>query len=49
MLMVEEKEFIAKVYMNKVSGQKLVTIPRKLKTIKKGDFVKVKKVMVVEI
>lgn len=37
---------ILKVYENKKSKQKLVTIPKKIKEIKPGDFVEVRKVKI---
>jgi len=45
---MEDKSFLAKVYINKISGQKLITIPKKLRNIKEGDYVKVIKVNVIE-
>jgi len=46
--MTHQKSFIAKVYKNKVNGQKLITIPKKFRSINKGDYVKVIKVKVIE-
>ena len=36
--MKTKKRIIAKVHVNKKSGQKLVTIPRKIRNIKGGDY-----------
>ncbi len=37
---------ILRVYENKISKQKLVTIPKKIKKIKEGDFIEIKKVKI---
>lgn len=42
------KEIICKVYQNKKSGQKLITIPQDIYSIRKGDYVKIIKVQVLE-
>lgn len=39
-----KKKIIVRVYENKDSKQKLVTIPKKIKNIKPGDFVEIRKV-----
>ena len=39
-----EKRIILRVYENIVNKQKLVTIPKKIKNIKAGDFIEIKKV-----
>jgi len=41
--MKNEKKLIVKVYKNKKSNQKLITIP-KYSEIKEGDYVEIKKV-----
>jgi len=46
--MGKQKQIIVKVYKNRNSGQKLVTIPKKIRTIKPGDYVEVKKVKMIE-
>ena len=46
--MAQEKSFIVKVYKNRKSQQKLVTIPAKYRDIKAGDYVKIIKVKVIE-
>ena len=46
--MAQEKEVICKVYENQQTGQKLVTIPQRARSISPGDFVKIVKVKVVE-
>ena len=38
-----ENKLILRVYENKKSKQRLVCIPKKIKEIKTGDFVEVKK------
>lgn len=38
------KRLIFRVYENKQSKQKLVTIPKKIKEIQTGDFIEIKKV-----
>ena len=38
-----ENRLILRVYENKITKQKLVCIPKKIKEIKAGDFVEVKK------
>jgi len=35
---------IKKVYENKITGQKLICIPKKDKEIKEGDYVKIVKI-----
>jgi len=37
------KKIICKVWVRKISGQKLVTVPKR-SSIKKGDYVELKKV-----
>ena len=39
-----ENRLILKVYENKKTKQKLVCIPKKIKKIKTGDFIEIKKV-----
>lgn len=41
-----EKDIILRVYENKCNQQKLITIPKKIKNIKVGDFVKVIKLSI---
>lgn len=41
-----KNRLILKVYENVKSKQKLVTIPKKIKKIKNGDFVEIKKVII---
>lgn len=43
-----EKSIIVKVYKNRKSGQKLVTIPKKYRNIKPGDYVKIAKIKIIE-
>lgn len=41
-------DIIVKVYKNKLTGQKLITIPKKEWSIKEGDHVKITKVKITE-
>ena len=41
-----ENRIILRVYENKKSKQKIITIPKKIKNIKSGDFVEIKKVKI---
>ncbi len=49
MLMGMKKKIIAKVHVNKLSGQKLVTIPKKIRSIKEGDYVKISRVTIEDV
>jgi len=40
------ERIILRVYKNKKSGQKLITIPKKINEINEKDFVEVKKVKI---
>jgi len=44
----KKKTYILRVYENKKSGQKLVTIPKKMRSIKSGDFIEITKVEVIK-
>jgi len=46
---MKKKPIIARVYRNESNGQKLVTIPKKNRAIKKGDFVKIELLKVEDI
>ena len=46
--MPRPKTILVKVYKNRSNGQKLVTIPKKHREIKPGDYVKIIKVRVLE-
>jgi len=37
-------KLIAKIYQNKRTGQRLICIPKKIKDLKVGDYVEVKRV-----
>ena len=39
-----EERIILRIYENKKTGQRLVTIPKKFKNIKTGDYIEVKKI-----
>ena len=41
-----KNRIILRVYENKKSKQKLVTIPKKIKNIKSGDFIEIRKVKI---
>ncbi len=41
-----ENKLILRVYENKKTKQRLVTIPKKIKEIKTGDFIEIKKVRI---
>jgi len=43
---MKQKEIICKVYKNKKTGQKIVTIPKKYHSIQSGDYIQIKKVKV---
>ena len=45
--MVDKKDVIAKVFLNKTSDQKLITIPKDC-DIEAGDYVKIIKMKVIE-
>lgn len=42
----KEEKVICRVYVNHISGQKLITIPERCKNIGVGDYVLIKKVEV---
>ena len=44
--MKQNKEIICKVYKNKKTGQKLVTIPQKIRSIQPGDYIQIIKAKV---
>lgn len=39
-----EERIILRVYVNKKTGQRLLTIPKKFKQISGGDYVEIKKI-----